>query len=70
MDLEGPDWLFAARRSRSVLMKRVAIWVFYAVSVLAILYVALNIYAAFTRPHLTPGEPIHIFRSPNGPNYS
>jgi bacteriorhodopsin len=51
-------------------MKRVAIWIFYAVSVLAILYVALNIYAAFTRPHLTPGEPIHIFRSPDGPNYS
>jgi bacteriorhodopsin len=51
-------------------MKRVAAWFFYAVSALAILYVALNVYAAFTRTHLTPGEPIHIFRSPDGPNYS
>jgi bacteriorhodopsin len=51
-------------------MKRVAVWAFYVVSALAILYAALNIYVAFRRPHLTPGEPIHIFRSPDGPNYS
>jgi hypothetical protein len=51
-------------------MKRVAAWAFYAVSVLAILYLALNVYAAFRRPSLTPGEPIHIFRSPDGPSYS
>jgi hypothetical protein len=51
-------------------MKRVAVWAFYAVSVVAILYLALNVYAVFRGPRLTPGEPIHIFRSPNGPNYS
>jgi hypothetical protein len=51
-------------------MKRVAVWAFYAISAVAILYLALSLYAAFWRPQLTPGEPIHIFRSPNGPNYS
>jgi hypothetical protein len=51
-------------------MKRVAAWVFYALSALAILFVALNIFMVLTRPRLTPGEPIHIFRSPDGPNYS
>jgi hypothetical protein len=51
-------------------MKRVAVWALYAVSALAILYVALNIYVAFSGPHLTPGEPIHIFRSPDAPSYS
>jgi len=51
-------------------MKRVAAWAFYAVSALGILYLVLNVYVAFTRPALTPGEPIHIFRSPDGPNYS
>jgi bacteriorhodopsin len=51
-------------------MKRLAVWAFYAVSVLAILYLALNVYAAFRAPHLTPGEPIRIFRNPDAPSYS
>jgi hypothetical protein len=55
---------------KAVLMKRVAVWAFYAVSVLAILYLALNVYVAFRGPHLTPGEPIRIFRNPDAPSYS
>jgi bacteriorhodopsin len=51
-------------------MKRVVVWAFYAVSVLAILYLALNVYVAFRAPHLTPGEPIRIFRNPDAPSYS
>jgi hypothetical protein len=51
-------------------MKRIAAWAFYAVSALAILYLALNVYAAFTRPHLVPGEPIRIYRNPDAPKYS
>ena len=62
--------LLPADALKAMLMKRVAVWAFYAVSVLAILYLALNVYAAFRRPSLTPGEPIHIFRSPDGPSYS
>jgi hypothetical protein len=64
------DWSFAGRRSKALSMKRVAMWTFYAVSVLAILYVALHIYLAFSGPHLTPGEPIRIFRRPDAPSYS
>jgi hypothetical protein len=51
-------------------MKRVAIWTFYAVGVLAIAYLALYAYAAFTGRGLQPGDPIHIFRKPDAPNYS
>jgi hypothetical protein len=51
-------------------MKRVAIWMFYGVGTLAIAYLALFAYAAFTGRELTPGDPIHIFRKPDAPNYS
>ena len=51
-------------------MKRIATWAFYVVSTLAILYIALYAYLAFTRPPLQPGVPIHIFRNPNAPSYS
>ena len=51
-------------------MKRVAVWVFYGVGALAILYLALYAYAAFTGRDLQPGDPIHIFRTPDAPNYS
>jgi hypothetical protein len=51
-------------------MKRIATWAFYVVSTLAILYIALYAYAAFTEPHLQPGAPIHIFRNPDAPSYS
>jgi hypothetical protein len=51
-------------------MKRIATWVFYAVGALAIAYLALYAYAAFTRPDLRPGDPIHIFRRPDAPDYS
>ena len=51
-------------------MKRIAIWAFYAVGALAIGYLALFAYAAFTGRDLQPGDPIHIFRKPNAPNYS
>jgi hypothetical protein len=51
-------------------MKRIAVWAFYGVGALAILYLALYAYAAFTGRDLAPGDPIHIFRKPDAPNYS
>lgn len=51
-------------------MKRVAVWVVYAVGALAIGYLALYAYAAFTGRDLQPGDPIHIFRKPDAPSYS
>jgi hypothetical protein len=51
-------------------MKRVATWVFYGVGALAIAYLALYAYVALTGRDLTPGDPIHIFRKPDAPNYS
>jgi hypothetical protein len=51
-------------------MKRIAIWVFYGIGALAIGYLALYAYAAFTGSRLEPGDPIRIFRKPDAPNYS
>jgi hypothetical protein len=51
-------------------MKRIAAVAFYAVGALAIAYLALYAYAAFTGRELQPGNPIHIFRKPDAPNYS
>jgi hypothetical protein len=55
---------------RAGLMKRFAVWVFYAIGALAILYLAHYAYAAFTGNRLQPGDPIHIFRKPDAPDYS
>ena len=52
------------------LMKRIAVWVFYGIGALAIVYLALYAYAAFTGHGLQPGDPIHIFRKPDAPDYS
>ena len=51
-------------------MKRFAVWAFYAVGALAVLYLALYAYAALTKKDLQPGDPIHIFRKPDAPDYS
>jgi hypothetical protein len=51
-------------------MKRLATWVFYGIGVLAIAYLALYAYAAFTGRDLQPGDPIHMFRKPDAPDYS
>jgi hypothetical protein len=51
-------------------MKRIAVWVFYGVGALAILYLALYVYASLTGRDLQPGDPIHIFRRPDAPDYS
>ena len=51
-------------------MKRIGMFVFYAIGALAIGYLALYAYAAFTGRDLQPGDPIHIFRRPDAPNYS
>ncbi len=51
-------------------MKRIAVWAFYGISALAILYLALYAYAAFIRHAPRPGDPIHIFRNPDAPDYS
>ena len=56
-------------RSRH-LMKRIAIWAFYGIGALAILYLALFAYAAFTGRGPVPGDPIHLFRRPDAPSYS
>ena len=51
-------------------MKRVATWALYAVGALAVAYLALYAYVAFTGRPFEPGDPIHIFRKPDAPNYS
>ena len=51
-------------------MKRLAIWVFFGIGVLATGYIALYAYAVFTGRPLRPGDPIHIFRRPDAPDYS
>jgi hypothetical protein len=51
-------------------MKRVGMWVFYCVGALAIAYLALYAYAAFTGRELRPGDPIRIFRNLEAPSYS
>ncbi len=56
--------------TRGELMKRIAAWAFYGISALAILYLALYAYAAFTGRNLQPGDPIHIFRKPDAPDFS
>jgi hypothetical protein len=51
-------------------MKRLAVWVLYVVGTIAIGYLALYAYVAFTGRELQPGDPIHIFRKPDAPSYS
>jgi hypothetical protein len=51
-------------------MKRIAVWAFYGIGTLAILYLALYAYAVITGRGADPGDPIHIFRKPDAPNYS
>jgi hypothetical protein len=51
-------------------MTRFVVWAFYAVGALAVFYLALYAYAAFTGRELRPGDPIHIFRKPDAPDYS
>jgi hypothetical protein len=51
-------------------MKRAATWIFYCIGALAIGYLALYAYAAFTGRQQQPTDPIHIFRKPDAPNYS
>ena len=51
-------------------MKRVATWALYAVGALAVAYLALYAYVAFTGRSFDPGDPIHTFRKPDAPNYS
>ena len=51
-------------------MKRIAAWTFYGLGALEIGYLVLYAYAAFTGRHLQPGDPIHIFRKPDAPDYS
>ena len=51
-------------------MKRLAVWIFYCIGVLAIGYLALYAYAVFTGRDLQPGDPIRIFRRPDAPSYS
>ena len=61
----------ARLRTRAVdAMKRIAAWAFYAIGILAILYLALYAYVTFTGNEFRPGDPIHIFRKPDAPNYS
>ncbi len=52
------------------LAMRIATWAFYAVGALAIAYLALYAYMAFTGRDFQPGDPIHIFRKPDAPSYS
>jgi hypothetical protein len=47
-------------------MKRAVTWLFYAIGAVAIAYLALYAYVAFTGRSFVPGDPIHIFRKPGG----
>ena len=38
--------------------------------ILAVLYLALYAYTSLTGRSFEPGDPIHIFRKPDAPNYS
>jgi hypothetical protein len=49
-------------------MKRIAVWAFYGVGVLAILYLALYAYVNLIGRGPEPGDPIHIFRNPAAPD--
>ena len=51
-------------------MKRIGTVLFYAVGVLAMLYLALYAYAVYRGRDFAPGDPIHIFRNPDAPSYS
>lgn len=51
-------------------MKRLVEWAFWAIGALAILYLLLFLYASLTGRQFRPGDPIHIFRNPDAPNYS
>ena len=51
-------------------MKRIALWVGYGIGALAIGYLALYAYAAFTGRALELENPIHIFLKPDAPDYS
>ncbi len=51
-------------------MKRLAILIFYGLGALAMGYLALYAYALFRGREPRPGDPIHIFRKPDGPDYS
>ena len=51
-------------------MKRLGVWILYAIGAVAIGYLALYAYVTFTGRQLRPGDPIHIFRKPDAPNYS
>jgi bacteriorhodopsin len=51
-------------------MKRLAAFAFYAIGAIAMVYLALYAYSAFTGRQLQPGNPIHIFRKPDAPDYS
>lgn len=65
--MADPAGTFARNDDR---MKRIATWALYGVGALAIAYLALYAYAAFTGRDLQPGDPIHIFRKPDAPSYS
>jgi hypothetical protein len=58
----------AAERPKA--MKRIATLAFYAIGTLAVLYLALYAYAMVRHKSVTLGEPIHIFRNPDAPDYS
>ena len=51
-------------------MKRIATIAFYVVGTLAMLYLAFYAYAMVRQKSVVPGEPIHIFRNPDAPDYS
>jgi hypothetical protein len=52
------------------LMQRFGAWIFYAIGAIAVGYLALYAYAAFTGHEPQPGDPIHMFRKPDAPDYS
>ena len=52
------------------MLRRIARWAFYAVLFLAILYLALYGYARFRGQRFEPGDPIHLFFSPEAPGNS
>ncbi|MBN9013918.1 MAG: hypothetical protein J0H25_12985 [Rhizobiales bacterium] len=51
-------------------MKRIFVWLFYAIGALSVAYLLAYVYIALTAPRITPGDPIEIYRDQDAPSYS
>lgn len=50
-------------------MKRVLVWLSYAVGAISVIYLALFAYATLVRPEAEPNKPIHIYEREDAPRH-